>query len=186
MARRLIAQTALVACALAVSARAWALDNPAIVTFSNGPLAGMSMSMSADRSTAYHLRPSPRNAARLPDNLQPAVTRFIRGIERRRALEFFRQALSEGATSTACETSMASECTAAVPFYGSAFREDCEANTPYFLGDGSRHGSVRIEWMYHGRVYYLTYLTFRDDKIASVTTTRATVPPFAQAIPASD
>jgi len=170
----------LVAALVAAPVAAHAQDSAKDTTFHGGPLDGIGMGQVTFVSTGtvgLGLRPSAPNASPLPAVLAQPVGGILKAYEGRdeTALAGY---FAREATAELCLKGMAGECTKANLSFSSQFAEHCDHNTPYFMKD---KGQVRIEWLYKGQLYYISFLDMRDGKITHIRTLVADVPPVFRA-----
>ena len=133
--------------------------------FDGGPYAGLAVgtAMTPDGKTLRALKPSAVNAsppahwdaaalaAFVADHADPAAGTLARYLTKNATFVYCRR------QGEACFVSKPAPLT---------FEEKVEANTPY----AERDGKVRIEWVYGTAVWYITWLTMNDGRIASVLT----------------
>jgi hypothetical protein len=159
--------------ALLTAAAVAAPPVPTDVVFHGGALDGLVLRSSGDgaaRPSAL-LWPSRANASRPAASAAAAVAGFLKAYRsgHRRDLAPF---LAAGAASTVCQTIGYDACEADSTLNPFPFQEHCLPNSPYGIDDSS----VRVEWLYQGKLYYVAWLQLRDGKIASISTHRASAP----------
>ncbi|MDB5578067.1 MAG: hypothetical protein JWR80_3243 [Bradyrhizobium sp.] len=148
------------------------------IVFNGGPLDKIAMGPvgRSNGKAVFGLKPSAANVSPVPAPQQVVIAGFIDAY-RRGAKGGLRQFLSANATGTWCEGPMVMNCMPAAPFEDMPFGEHCSANTPFYQGGAD----VRLEWIYKRRLYYISFVRFDGDKIASIVTTRATMPQLTDA-----
>ncbi|MGY4397611.1 hypothetical protein ACVWZA_002805 [Sphingomonas sp. UYAg733] len=120
------------------------------------------------------LEPSSRDASPLPPAYAPAVANFLKdygdGL-----LGPSTTSVDVGPNNRACRYVGNTPCVLLSNFQGMPFDEKCVPNAPYYLRDSDR---VRIEWMFNGKLYYITWLSVRHGKIIDIGTAPADIPYF--------
>ena len=144
------------------------------VVFNGGPIDKIVLGplVKANGEAGFGLKPSAANVSPVPEPQASIIAGLLRAYDNGTP-DAYRAFVTTDATSTQGEGLIIQNCRAARPFRDIPFTEHCTTNTPFYEG-GSDH-SVRLEWIYKGQLYYL-FVKFREGKIASIVTTRATPP----------
>jgi hypothetical protein len=150
---------------------------PKDLTLEGGPWDGIVVGplvRARDGKAGFGLKPSLANAAPAPAALAPQVEALIRAY-RVGDRAHFKAILAPDATAELCRKGMFGDCRSTSLLFEEQFAEHCAANTPYFLKE---NGQIRLEWLYKGQLYYISYLNFRGGKVTHIKTIIADVPPI--------
>jgi hypothetical protein len=85
----------------------------------------------------------------------------------------FKSSVAVGPNNLACPSVGRLACTLLGDFTELPFGEPTVPNTPFYLKASDR---IRIEWMYKGMLYYISWLSVRNGKIVEIDTTPADIP----------
>jgi hypothetical protein len=163
----------------AVPMAAHALDKIEDRTFNGGPFDGIRYGPLVRIGNGVHvtgLKPSAPNAAPLPPALATLVEGLLKAYEAGDEANF-RKYLTKGAEGEVCPQGIAGPCNKKPPLFTAHFAEICAHNTPYFMG----RDQVRIEWLYKGELWYISYLDFQNGKVSRIRTLVAEMPPMVNA-----
>lgn len=171
----LLVVVALAAAPVAAHAQDVVKDQP----FQGGPLSGIVMGPLVRVGNGNHvvgLKPSAPNAAPVPAKFVTAVEGLLRAYDAKDEAAL-RNFLTADASGEVCPRGMGGPCNPMPPLLTQHFAEHCDHNTPYFMGNNQ----VRIEWLYRGELWYISFLDFGEGKISHIRTLVAEVPPMLKA-----
>jgi hypothetical protein len=146
------------------------------VTFDGGPLDGIVLGtlVQADGKPGFGLKPSLPNTSPLPGKYAAPIQGFLDAYERKQP-ERYQAYFSPDAKSQFCDGPVTNNCYASEPFEDLPVEEHCQPNTPYFMGSGGDY-QVRLEWVFKGQLYYISFVTLKNSRISKVITARAKPP----------
>ncbi|NIJ20073.1 hypothetical protein FHS95_001765 [Sphingomonas naasensis] len=169
---RLLLAAALVAAPVAAHAQ----DKTKGTTFNGGPLDGIVMGpvvFVSDGKTHFGLKPSKADASPLPATLAAPVAALLKAYDTKDEAALTAMFTAD-AGAELCPKGMGGDCDPTTLSFAKQFSEHCDHNTPFLMKDGQ----VRIEWLYKGQLYYISFLDFAGDKVSHVRTLVAEVPPM--------
>jgi hypothetical protein len=118
------------------------------------------------------LKPSVRGSSPLPAAEAKVVAAFLDAYRNGR-LESFKSSVAVGPNNRACPAWENVTCTLLGDFDGLPFGEKAVPNAPFYLKASDR---IRIEWVYRGMLYYVSWMSVRNGKIVDIDTAPADIP----------
>jgi hypothetical protein len=120
------------------------------------------------------LIPAAPGASPLPETEARVVAAFLNAY-RSGTVGRFKSTVALGPNNRACSAAGHLECTLLGDFDGLPFGEQTVPAAPYYLKASDR---IRIEWVYKGMLYYISWLSVRNGKIVEIYTSPADIPWF--------
>ncbi|WP_344699624.1 hypothetical protein [Sphingomonas limnosediminicola] len=113
----------------------------------------------------------PANGTGAPISPQVSTTVYALLRNQRMGLPIDRKLLASRATGEFCEK-FSNGCLSRKPLQRWPLGKEFVPNRPYGLADGR----VRIEWMWNGKLEFLSLITFKEGKVADLFTAPAEMP----------
>lgn len=155
------------------SSSSGSLGDPEIHLYA-GPWDGLKIGDVArpDGKRQRGLMPTEPGASPLPQAEARVVAAFL-DTYRSGSAGSFKSSVAVGSNNRACNAAGRLDCVLLGDFTHLPFEEQTVPNEPYYLKASNR---IRIEWVYKGMLYYLSWLSVRNGKIVEIDTSPADIP----------